>query len=103
MTQAIEAGVDDFLPKPIDLSVLEARLRVAQRILDFNQQIGILKRLLPICMYCKNIRNDQAYWQTVESYFAAHTGADFTHALCPDCYQLHILPELKEICKPPGM
>lgn len=97
MTEAMEAGVDDFLPKPIDLPILASRLRVAQRILDFNLQIGILTRLVPICMYCKNIRNDQEYWQTVESYFTARVGADFTHSLCPDCYQRHVLPELKRI------
>jgi phosphoserine phosphatase RsbU/P len=94
LNEAMDAGVDDFLTKPIDLDTLAVRLRVASRILEFHRQIGMLEDLLPICMYCKKIRNDQAYWETVEHYFSAHVGADFTHSLCPDCYTTHILPEL---------
>jgi len=41
--------------------------------------------LLPICSSCKKIRDDQGYWQKVESYISAHTGAEFTHGICPDC------------------
>lgn len=92
--EAMDSGVDDFLPKPIDLNTLSVRVRVAERIIGFQSQIGLLRGLLPICMYCKNIRGDKEYWQTVESYFAAHTGANFTHSLCPDCYTNHVLPEL---------
>ncbi|MEO7426499.1 MAG: response regulator [Fibrobacteria bacterium] len=99
LNEAMDAGVDDFLTKPIDLDTLAVRLRVASRILDFHRQIGILQDLLPICMYCKKIRNDQAYWETVENYFSAHVGADFTHSLCPDCYTRHILPELGALRK----
>ena len=94
LEEAMEAGVDDLLSKPVDFTALMLRLNVARRILDYNAQIGILQGLLPICMYCKNIRNDQAFWQTVESYFNTHAGADFTHSLCPDCYASRVVPEL---------
>lgn len=97
LKESMDAGVDDFLTKPIDMDTLAVRLRVAERILDFHSRIEILKELLPICMYCKNIRNDNAYWETVESYFKTQTGADFTHSLCPDCYTTRILPELQAI------
>jgi CheY-like chemotaxis protein len=95
--EAMNSGVDDFLGKPIDMGSLAIRLRVASRILEFHRQIGVLKGLLPICMYCKKIRNDQAFWETVETYFTAHAGADFTHSLCPDCYSSHILPEMQAL------
>jgi CheY-like chemotaxis protein len=97
--QAMEAGVDDFISKPIDLNLLSVRLQVAERILDFQSQIGVLKGLLPICMYCKKIRGDKQYWETVEAYFKEQTGADFTHSLCPDCYHEKIRPELDSIRK----
>ena len=94
LNEAMDAGVDDFIPKPIDLATLAVRLRVAQRIREFHAQIGILEGLLPICMYCKKIRSDNAFWQTVESYFTAQVGAGFTHSLCPDCYTTQIRPQL---------
>ena len=97
--QAMEAGVDDFISKPIDLNLLSVRLKVAERILEFQSQIGLLKDLLPICMYCKKIRGDKQYWETVEAYFKEQTGADFTHSLCPDCYDEKIRPELDSLRK----
>lgn len=97
--QAMEAGVDDFISKPIDLNLLSVRLKVAERILEFQGQIGLLKALLPICMYCKKIRGDKQYWETVEAYFKEQTGADFTHSLCPDCYDEKIRPELDSLRK----
>ncbi len=83
---AMDAGVDDFLSKPLDREVISMRLRVADRILDYARQIRILKDLLPICMYCKRIRDDGDYWQQVESYIHAHTGSNFSHGICPDCF-----------------
>lgn len=86
MRMAMAAGVDDFLSKPLDREVISMRLRVADRILDYTRQIRILKDLLPICMYCKRIRDDSNYWQQVESYIHQHTGSNFSHGICPDCF-----------------
>jgi sigma-B regulation protein RsbU (phosphoserine phosphatase) len=86
LRRAMDAGVDDFLSKPLDREVISMRLRVADRILDYARQIRILKELLPICMYCKRIRDDGDYWQQVESYLHAHTGSNFSHGICPDCF-----------------
>lgn len=47
--------------------------------------IKTLKGFLPICASCKNIRNDQGYWQQIESYIKEHSDADFSHGLCPTC------------------
>jgi hypothetical protein len=70
------------------------RLRVAERILEFTTQIRQLKELLPICMYCKRIRDDQDYWQQVESYIHTYTGSNFSHGICPECFsqQMRGLP-----------
>jgi sigma-B regulation protein RsbU (phosphoserine phosphatase) len=82
---AIAAGVDDFLPKPLDREIISMRLCVAERILEYARQIRLLKELLPICMYCKKIRDDGNYWQQLESYLHEHTGSNFSHGICPDC------------------
>jgi phosphoserine phosphatase RsbU/P len=94
LAEAMDAGVDDFLTKPLDIATLRLRLHVANRILEFHRQIGTLQELLPICMYCKKIRNDKQYWESVETFFSAQTGADFSHSLCPDCYTDKIKPQL---------
>lgn len=99
--EAMAGGVDDFLGKPLSRSELAIRLRVAERILSYTSQIRELKTLLPICMYCKKIRDDRDYWQTVETYMHHHTGADFSHSICPTCYEEHVRPQLEEIgCVP---
>ena len=46
-----------------------------------------LQGLLPICCYCKKIRDDRNYWHEVEAYISQHSQAKFTHGICPDCYQ----------------
>ena len=90
LRMAMNAGVDDFLPKPLDREGIMMRLRVAERIIEFTQQIRQLKELIPICMYCKKVRDDSNYWQAVESYIAHHTGSNFSHGICPDCFQKHV-------------
>ncbi len=49
-------------------------------------QIKTLTGLLPICAWCKKIRDDSGYWQQVEKYITDHTGVLFSHGLCPECY-----------------
>jgi PAS domain S-box-containing protein len=63
----------------------EQRMRLIQELTDALARIKTLRGLLPICASCKKIRDDQGYWQKVESYLAEHTNAEFTHGLCPDC------------------
>lgn len=97
--EAMEAGVDAFMTKPFNEEDLLVHLRVAERIINFHAQVRELKRLLPICMYCKKIRHDQDYWQEVESYMRANTGTDFTHGICPECYESRVRPELHAMRK----
>lgn len=84
---AIRADVDDFLIKPLDRGAIWRRLRVAERILSFATELKQLKTLIPICMYCKKIRDDSDYWEQMENYIHEHTGSDFSHGICPECYE----------------
>jgi phosphoserine phosphatase RsbU/P len=96
-TAAADAGIDDFLTKPLDLTELWTRLRVAERILRYTTQVRQLEEMLPICSYCKKIRDDRNYWQQLEGYISERTGSDFSHSVCPDCYQRIVIPELQQI------
>jgi len=94
LQEATEAGVDDFLGKPIDPAQLWMRLRVAERILGFTTEVQQLESFLPICGYCKRVRDDKNYWQRIEKYFKDRTGTDFSHGVCPDCYDRVLVPQL---------
>ncbi|HEX8295585.1 MAG TPA: response regulator [Chthoniobacteraceae bacterium] len=86
LRRAMDAGIDDFLTKPLDREAILMRLRVAERIVDYTTQIRQLKELIPICMYCKRVRDDSDYWQQVETYFHDCTGSNFSHGICPACF-----------------
>jgi phosphoserine phosphatase RsbU/P len=97
--EAIEAGIDDFLTKPLAIQDLWMRLRVAERILHFATQVKQLEEFLPICSYCKKVRDDQNYWQQIEGYINERTGSEFSHSICPDCYTRVVMPELEQLKK----
>jgi sigma-B regulation protein RsbU (phosphoserine phosphatase) len=85
-SMATDAGVDDFLSKPLHHARIEMRLRVAERILWFTRQMQQLAELIPICGWCQKVRDDNDYWERVETYIGKRTGATFTHGLCPECF-----------------
>jgi sigma-B regulation protein RsbU (phosphoserine phosphatase) len=101
--QGLDAGADDYITKPFDRTELLARVRAGERVIQLEKslrqkneelsealaQVKQLKGLLPICMFCKKIRNDEDYWQQVEEYLVEHTEADFSHSICPDCMEKH--------------
>ena len=93
--EGIEAGADDFLSKPYDPDVLRARLHVAKRLLDLQAEVHQLQGMLPICSYCKRIRNDDNLWTQVEAYVSQHSNADFTHGICPQCEDKYVRPQLE--------
>jgi DNA-binding response OmpR family regulator len=100
LVAALEGGADDYIAKPFDQAELKARLSVglrmaalqkslADRVTELEQalaRVKLLQGLLPICCYCKRIRQDGNYWQQVEHYLAAHTDAQFSHGICPECF-----------------
>lgn len=84
--QAMGAGVDDFLGKPLDRMAIRMRLAVAERILGFTSEISRLSGMIPMCGWCRRVRNDRDYWERVESYLSERTGQGISHGMCPECY-----------------
>lgn len=82
---AVRAGVDDFLIKPVNPDEIWRRLFVARRILDFTRHIRRIQALLPACMICKKMRDDNAYWQDFEAYIQEQPNEDSAAYICPDC------------------
>jgi PAS domain S-box-containing protein len=64
----------------------EERERLLQELQVALAEVKELQTILPICMYCKSIRDDENYWQTVEAYISHHTSTRFSHGICPSCY-----------------
>ena len=95
----LDAGANDYLPKPFDVGELRARVEVGRRMVEMQDElagkIGELQRALaeiktlrgivPICASCKKIRDDHGYWSQVEVYVRDHTEAEFSHGICPEC------------------
>ena len=92
--EAMQSGVDDFISKPIDPEELVARLKVAERILGLRAELFALEGLLPICSYCRRLREDGGRWTPLEQYVEARSTAQFTHGVCPDCYDKYLRPVL---------
>jgi PAS domain S-box-containing protein len=59
--------------------------RLIRELSDAFLKIKVLKGLIPICASCKKIRDDQGFWQQIESYIRDHSEAEFSHGICPDC------------------
>ena len=94
--EAMDAGADDFLTKPVDMDELTARLKVAERVLALQTEVQLMQRLLPICMYCKKIRDreaswdEQANWQNLEEYVAERDDVQLSHGVCKECYEREV-------------
>ena len=107
----LQAGGDDYVTKPFDREELHARVKVGLRVLQLQMNLADrvreleealarvkqLQGLLPICSYCKKIRDDQNYWQQVEGYISEHSDAVFSHGICPDCFEKFVKPELNKL------
>ena len=101
VVEGLDAGANDYISKPFDQDELKARLAVGQRVLDLQQtlqqrvldlqaalaHIKTLQGILPICMYCHKIRNDQQSWERLERYLSDHAEVQFSHSICPACLQ----------------
>ena len=65
----------------------DERERLIKELQAALTQVKTLSGLLPICSSCKKIRDDQGYWHHVETYVREHSGAEFSHSICPDCME----------------
>jgi sigma-B regulation protein RsbU (phosphoserine phosphatase) len=111
IVQGLRAGADDYVTKPANEDELVARVNVGARVVQLQTaledrvrsleealaNVKALQTLLPMCAYCKSIRNDQNYWEKVETYFTQHSNVSFTHSYCPNCYERFVRPELEAL------
>ena len=111
IVEGLRSGADDYVTKPCDREELRARVHVGVRIVGLQESLATrvqeledalsnikqLQGFLPICSYCKKIRDDQNYWQQVEEYVTQHSEAKFSHSICPECYKKFIRPELDKL------
>ncbi len=110
VVQGLEAGANDYILKPFNRDELRARVRVGETVVNLQQnlaarveelenalvQVKLLQGILPICSYCKNIRNDHNYWQQLDVYVTEHSEAQFSHSICPACYESVVKKQLEE-------
>lgn len=112
----LDSGANDYVRKPFNRQELQSRLRVGERMVALQRvlaervrqleqalvEVKQLQGLVPICSYCKKIRDDQNYWQRVETYIESHADVQFSHGICPDCFESIVVPELENAgLKPP--
>jgi phosphoserine phosphatase RsbU/P len=111
--EGLRAGADDYLIKPWDAEELHARIEVGCRMVSLQNrladkvqelqealdQVKMLEGILPICSFCKKIRDDQNYWRQVEDYVGSHSEAKFSHSICPQCMRKHYPEFAKSIAE----
>jgi DNA-binding response OmpR family regulator len=104
LVAGLQSGASDYLRKPFDEAELLARVEVGVRFINLQRkladrvdalekalaQVKRLEGLLPICSYCKRIRNEQDYWERVDNYISQHANVRFSHNICPECYEKHV-------------
>lgn len=116
--QGLEIGAIDYLTKPLELDLLKLRVRnhiesrkrselvkeqrdlLARQKVELEAALARVKKLegiIPICAYCKKIRDDEKSWHQLETYISEHSEAIFSHGICPDCAeeQMNIVKSFK--------
>lgn len=84
--QAIHEGAQDYLIKgEISFPVIRRAINYAIERQKLLNEIKVLRGMLPICSYCKKIRDDKGYWNRIETYISEHADVQFSHGMCPDC------------------
>lgn len=67
----------------------EEKEKLINNLQETLNEVKTLRGLIPICAWCKKIRDDKGFWNKVESYLKKHSEVNFTHRICPDCAQKH--------------
>jgi PAS domain S-box-containing protein len=73
------------------------RARLMRELEVTLSEVRTLQEILPICSYCRKVRDDENYWHTVENYVSRHTGSQFSHGICPDCMEKIVEPEFRDL------
>jgi hypothetical protein len=84
----------------VGVRIVQLQKALTERFLELEDALKRLKQLqglLPICSYCKKIRNDRNYWEQVDAYITSHSEAQFSHGVCPDCFEIHLKPQLARL------
>ena len=68
----------------------EEQTRVTRELRESIDKIKILSGLIPICAWCKKVRNEEGYWQQVEAYISENSEATFTHGICQECKEMEL-------------
>ncbi|MBW1808748.1 MAG: response regulator [Deltaproteobacteria bacterium] len=103
IVEGLDAGANDYICKPFDHNELRARIEVGRRMIELEESLAkrnhelqealdnvkTLEGILPICMYCKKIRNDNEAWEKIDSYLVENTNVGLSHSLCPECLEKH--------------
>lgn len=106
----LQAGANDYVTKPFDRDELLARIHVGMEMVGLQSELAArvreleialtqvkqLQGLLHICSYCKRIRDDQNYWHQLETYVKCNSNTEFSHGICPGCWEKEVKPLLLE-------
>jgi len=84
-----EAGAVDYVTKPFRMLELLARVHVHVELRRIQNEVRVLRGILPTCSGCKKIRDEQGTWHAIESYITQRSEAQFSHGLCPDCIPIY--------------
>ncbi len=110
--EAVREGAQDYLVKgQVDGNLLARAIRYAmerkkleierekiiEKLQDALTKLKTLSGLLPICSFCKKIRDDKGYWNQIEVYVREHSDANFSHSICPECAKKHYPNLYKEL------
>lgn len=111
IVEGLATGAHDYVTKPFDEAELLARVRIGSEIVTLQHalasrvraleaaaaEIKQLQGLLPMCSYCKSVRDDKNYWREVENYLTAHADVKVSHGVCPKCFEVHIVPQVTDL------